>query len=108
MYDGMLAESIRIAGYNGDSIEAYFARPLGAGPFPGVVVIHHAPGYDPGQKEIARTFAINGYVCVMPNLYSRAGQGSFDDIAAAIRAQGGVSDDQCVGDVEGAMKFIRN
>jgi len=108
MYDGMLAESIRIAGHNGDDIEAYYARPLGPGPYPGVVIIHHAPGYDPGQKGFVREFAINGYVCVMPNLYSRAGQGSFDDIAAAIRAQGGVYDDQCVGDVEGAIKFIRN
>ena len=27
-------------------IEAYLARPLGPGPFGGVVVIHHMPGYD--------------------------------------------------------------
>lgn len=33
-----------VRGHNGDSINAYFARPLGVGPFPGMVLIHHAPG----------------------------------------------------------------
>jgi hypothetical protein len=31
-YDGMLAESVRLNGHNGDVIDAYLARPLGAGP----------------------------------------------------------------------------
>jgi carboxymethylenebutenolidase len=104
----LTAETVRINGYNGDDIEAYLARPSGVdGRLPGVVIIHHAPGYDPGQKEIARNFAAHGYLCLMPNLYSRSGEGEFDDIAAAIRAQGGVSDDQVVGDVEAAAAHIR-
>ncbi len=45
-YDGLLAESIRMQGHNGDEVDAYLARPLGAGPFPGVVLIHHMPGWD--------------------------------------------------------------
>ena len=36
MYEGMLAETITMNGHNGDAINAYFARPLGSGPFPGV------------------------------------------------------------------------
>ena len=32
MYEGLLAETLMITGANGDSINAYFARPLGAGP----------------------------------------------------------------------------
>ena len=30
-YEGMIAETITISGYNGDRINAYFARPLGSG-----------------------------------------------------------------------------
>ena len=30
----------------GDYIHAYVARPEGPGPFPGVVFIHHLPGWD--------------------------------------------------------------
>ena len=71
MYDGILAESIQLAGHGGEQVEAYFARPLGPGPFPGVVVIHHMPGYDASTKEITRTFAVNGYTAICPNLYWR-------------------------------------
>ena len=56
MYDGILAETITIEGHEGNDIPAYFARPLGPGPYPGVVVIHHMPGYDPSTKEITATW----------------------------------------------------
>jgi carboxymethylenebutenolidase len=108
MYDAMMAETISITGHGGDQIEAYLARPLGPGPFGGVVVIHHMPGYDAGTKEITRTFAVHGYNAVCPNLYSREAPGaSPDDAAAAARARGGVPDERLVGDVDGAAKYLR-
>ena len=84
-YEGMLAETVTIRGNNGDEIEAYYARPLGAGPFPGVVVIHHAPGWDEWCKEVTRKLAHHGYAAIDPNLYHRAGPGSPDDVAARVR-----------------------
>ena len=33
MYEGMLAETVRIRGHEGEEINAYSARPLGPGPF---------------------------------------------------------------------------
>jgi carboxymethylenebutenolidase len=108
MYDAIMAETINIPGHDGDLIEAYYARPLAAGPFGSVVVIHHMPGYDPQTKEIARTFAVNGYNAICPNLYTREAPGaSPDDAAAAARAQGGVPDERLVGDVGGAVTFLR-
>ena len=65
-YDGMLAETVTIRGYEGDVIPAYFARPLGAGPYPGVVVIHHMPGWDEWSKEVTRTFAASGLRRAVP------------------------------------------
>src|SRR5690349_8062050 len=98
--DAMLAESVTISGHGGDQIEAYLARPLGAGPYGGVVVIHHMPGYDAGTKEIVRRFAVNGYQAICPNLYSREAPGAApDDAAATVRANGGVPDERLVGDV---------
>ena len=45
-YEGMLAETITMVGYNDDQIHAYFSRPLGNGPFPGIILIPHMPGWD--------------------------------------------------------------
>src|SRR5437764_8814910 len=109
MYDAMMAETISITGHGGDRIEAYHARPLGPGPYGGVVVTHHMPGYDAETKEITRTFAVNGYNAICPNLYHRDAPGaSPDDAAAAARAKGGVPDERLVGDVGGAAEFLRS
>jgi carboxymethylenebutenolidase len=108
MYEGMLAETITMHGASGDTIAAYFARPLGPGPFPAVVVVHHMPGWDEWYREATRKFAHHGYAALSPNLYHRDGQGTPEDVAARVRAAGGVPDDQVVGDLEGAMKHLRS
>ena len=107
VYQGMLAETIPLTGANGDAINAYFARPLGPGPFPGVVLIHHMPGWDEWYFEATRKFAAHGYAALAPNLYARAGHGMPDDVAARVRAAGGVPDVQAVGDVAAAMHYLR-
>ena len=108
MYDATLAETVTIRGHEGHEIEAYTARPMSQGPFGGVVVIHHMPGFDAQSKEIARTFAVHGYNAVVPNLYHRDAPGaSPDDAAAAARAQGGVPDERLIGDVAGAAAYLR-
>jgi carboxymethylenebutenolidase len=84
MYEGMLAETVAIQGANGDSINAYYARPLGPGPYPAMVVIHHMPGWDEWYREATRKFAHHGYLALSPNLYARAGHGAPDDVAGAM------------------------
>src|SRR5438270_11785925 len=104
-YEGMIAETIAYRGHDGDLIESYIARPLGPEPTPGVVVIHHAPGWDSWTKEVVRRIAANGYTAVAPHLYCRYGPGSPDDVAAAARGAGGVSDAQVIGDVGGTIEY---
>ena len=108
MYEGQLAETVTITGFRGEWINAYFARPLGAGPFPGLVLAHHMPGWDAWYWEITRNFAGQGYATICPNLFFRAGHGTPEDVAAKVRGAGGVPDDQVVGDLEGAMHFLRS
>ena len=107
MYEGMIAETVSVVGDGGDQINAYLARPLGPGPFPGVVMIHHIPGWDEYNREMARRFAHHGYMAICPDLYQREGQGTPEDVAAKVRADGGVSDDQVIADVTGAMRYLR-
>ena len=106
-YEGMVAETITVQGHNGDSINAYYARPLGPGPFPGIVVVHHAPGWDEWYREAARRFAHHGYAAISPNLYHRVGQGNPQEVATMVRESGGIADDQAVGDMQGSMQYLR-
>jgi carboxymethylenebutenolidase len=108
MSDSLSAETIKITGHHGDEIEAYLASPGGENHRGGVVVIHHMPGYDRGSKEIVRRFAELGYDAIMPNLYWRDAPGAApDDAAAAGRANGGVPDERLIGDVQGAVDYLR-
>jgi carboxymethylenebutenolidase len=107
MYEGMIAETVMISGAGGELINAYYARPLGPGPFPSMVLIHHAPGWDEWYREATRKFAHHGYASISPNLYYREGHGTPEDVGAKVRAQKGVPDDQVVGDLTGALQFLR-
>jgi len=104
-YQGLQAETVTFRGHNGDQGEAYYARPTRAGKFPGVVVIHHLPGWDEWIMEVVRKFAHHGYAAISHHLYFREGNGSPDDIGARVRAAGGVADAQVMGDTAGAMAW---
>ena len=106
-YKGMTAGPVTIKGHNGDEIGAYQARPDGPGPFPGVVLIHHLPGWSELYIEFTRKFAHHGYAAISHDLYHRIGQGDPEEVAAKARAEGGVSDAQVVGDTEGAVNWLK-
>ncbi|MCB9007255.1 MAG: dienelactone hydrolase family protein [Ardenticatenaceae bacterium] len=108
MYEGMIVETITYPGANGELINAYLARPLGPGPYPGMVVIHHMPGWDEWYREATRKYAHHGYVALSPNLYFRAGHGTPEDVAAKVRAAGGLPDEQAVGDMAGALHYLQS
>ena len=107
-YEGQIAETTTLRGHQGDRIDAYTARPLGAGPFPGIVVIHHMPGWDGSHKEIARRFAHHGYVACLPNLQYREGKATPEENSASIRASGGMPDARTMGDVQAAIDYLRD
>ena len=106
-YEAMSAETVLMRGHEDDMIDAYLARPTGPGPHPGVVVIHHMPGWDEATKEIARKFAHHGYIAISPNLHCREGKGTPEENSASIRAAGGMPDERTMGDVEGAIAYLR-
>ncbi|MEW6185707.1 MAG: dienelactone hydrolase family protein [Thermodesulfobacteriota bacterium] len=106
MYEGLIAETVGFYGHNGDAIEGYLARPLGTGPFPGVMVIHHMPGWDEATKEITRKFAFHGYAAFCPHLHHREGPGTPEEIMAKVWKAGLVPDERFLGDLEAALRYL--
>ncbi len=107
-YQNLLAESINFSGEKGETIGGYLARPLGQGPYPGVVVIHEVFGLVEHTREIVRKFAAHGYIALAPDLYYREGPGEPETVSTAVRQSGGVADSRVIGDLEGAVRAIRN
>ncbi|MEP7134688.1 MAG: dienelactone hydrolase family protein [Chloroflexota bacterium] len=51
-------------------MESFIAKPEGAGPFPGVIVIHEIFGLNDNIRDISREFAEQGYVALGVDLFS--------------------------------------
>ena len=105
--DGMTCEVIDMKGWNGDTINAYVARPAQQANGAGIVLIHHMPGWDEFYRETTRRFAQHGYLTICPNLYYRLGNGTPDDATAQARSAGGSTDDSVTGDCAGARDWLK-
>jgi carboxymethylenebutenolidase len=106
---GNVGVSAQIITYpsGGEDIHAYFAQPPSSDlPRPGIVLIHHLPGWDEFYQEFAERLARHGYDVIAPDLYCRAGHSTPDDVAAKVRSEGGVADDQVVADLAAARTWL--
>ena len=107
-YEGMLAETVSVEGFEGERINAYLSRPLGAGPYHSIILIPHMPGWDQFNKEVTRRFTQHGYIAICPNIYERFGDGYPEEISAKAREAGGVSDASVMGDTEGMLSYLKS
>lgn len=107
-YEGMIAEIVRFKGHNGDVISAYYSRPIGEGPYPGLLLIPHYPGWDEYCREAARRFTQHGYCVVCPNIYERYGHGTPVEVSNRMKEAGGVHDETVMGDCDSSLSFLRN
>ena len=106
-YEGMLSETTVVKGFNDEPIHAYLSRPLGEGPYPGLVLIPHMPGWDEFNREIARRFSYHGFVTICPNIYERYGHGTPDEVSAKARESGGVPDESVLKDCAGMVEYLK-
>lgn len=54
-----------------DGVTGILALPSGAGPYPGVLVLHEAFGLNADIERITARFADNGYVALAPDVFGR-------------------------------------
>ena len=86
-------------------IDALLDLPQGQGPWPGVVVVHDAIGYQPDKEAISARIAAAGYLAVTPNLYARGGRARCITkvMRAALTKQG-----PAVEDILAARDYLRD
>lgn len=63
------AEAVQFP-FGSQARDAYYARPEGAGAFPGVVVIHEAFGLNDNIRDVTRRFATAGYAAQAVDLFA--------------------------------------
>lgn len=61
--------------------DAILAAPAEGGPHPGVLLYMDAFGLRPRLEEMASRIAAEGYVCLVPNVFYRAGRAPLVDLA---------------------------
>ena len=91
-------------GVSAPELDAHLAvPPVGAGPWPGVVVLHEAFGLTADIRQITDRFASAGYLALAPDLYTAGGalrclKGTF----ASLRSGTG----KPIGDIEAARAYL--
>jgi carboxymethylenebutenolidase len=69
MSDDLIIETIHYDAPHG-RVRAYLAKPTGPGPFPAIVIGMEAFGWAEHILEVTRRFGQEGYLAIMPDLYT--------------------------------------
>ena len=105
-YAGVIGETIAVRGHGGKMINSYWARPLGSGKHPGLVLIPHMPGWDEWLRETSLRFANHGYSVLCPDIYQDFGYGTPKEIASRAMEAGMVKDSSVMEDAKGCLDFL--
>jgi carboxymethylenebutenolidase len=89
----------------GFNIDAFIAKPSGAGKHPAVLVIHDSPGLNDSMREIAMEFAAAGFIALAPDFNSRRGGTRTPDQMAQAVAQ--LSPNLTVQDARSALDYLQ-
>ncbi len=88
-------------------IGGYLAAPSGAGPFPAILVIHENRGLNEHTRDVARRFAIEGFVALAPDALSRrGGTASMKTPDEARTAIGTISAEEALADLEAGLAYL--
>ena len=109
---GAVTDPARVAGEEiivetgGGAMTCYLARPTGAPPRAGLVIIHDAYGLSPHTRDVAERFANLGYAALAPDLYHRVGAPRPDDPNDLMARMLGLSDAGAVADLDDAARHL--
>jgi carboxymethylenebutenolidase len=101
-------EELTFAGFEGDRINGYLARPADAASHAGMIVIHEAGGLNEHIRDVVNRFANIGYVALGVDLYTReGGPPDTSDPQTTMARLFSLPDERVLGDLEGAADHLR-
>jgi len=95
---------------DGTSMRLYVARPSGAAPQRGLLVMQEAFGVNTHIRDIAERFAREGFLAVAPELFHRSGtgfEGRYDDFPSAMVHLKELRDANLEADFRAAYDWLR-
>ena len=104
--DQTAGEAIKYPGEGGDVL-AYEARPKFDAEFPVIIIIHENSGLLEHFKDVARRYAMEGFVAVAVDFLSRVG-GSSDNERDNAMKQSRMSDTMVQSDVDSTIKYLKS
>jgi dienelactone hydrolase len=87
----------------GDMVPAYLARPVGNGPFPGLVITPDWYGLDDSIKATAERAAAEGFAVLAPDFYRGSTAANHDDVR---RLLGATRAERAIDDLQGAVNHL--
>src|SRR6478672_8997825 len=95
------------------NIAAYLATPVGAGLFPGVVVLQEIFGVNSHIRDVTERIAKLGYVAIAPALYQRQApnfEAGYTSEAVEIgrRYKNQTTASELLGDVQSAIDYLKS
>ena len=95
---------------DGTSMRLYVARPSGAAPQRGLLVMQEAFGINAHIRDVTERFAREGYLAVAPELFHRTGagfEGQYTDFGSAMGHMKELRDPQMEADFKAAYDWLR-
>lgn len=88
-------------------MRGYLVKPAGEGPFPAVLVIHENRGLNPYIEDVARRFAVEGFLALAPDGLAPIGGYPGNDDDGKIM-QKSLDKDKLFTDMLNSAKFVKN
>jgi len=105
---GLVADDVKIKVADGQS-PGYFARPDGAGPYPGVLIVSEIFGLHEHIRDLCRRMAKAGYAAVAPDYFYRAGDPSkVTDFSKIFPIVAAAKYPQIMSDSQAAVDFLKS
>jgi len=100
------AQDVQFEG-NGATLLGYWAKPVGDGPYPIVLVCHENRGLTDHIKDVTRRFAQAGYAALAVDLLSRQGGTAGKDSSSVPGLLSGMPQDQFVQDFISGLRYAQ-